>query len=117
LCSVKKIADGDEIMLATKNGQSIRFSERDVRQMGRTASGIRGIKIKKGDEVVQMEVIKKNQDKKDFLLVLTENGYGKKTLLSEYKTQGRGGSGVKIAHITAKTGPLVKIEILLVKMI
>jgi len=112
LCSVKKIADGDEIMLATKNGQSIRFSERDVRQMGRTASGIRGIKIKKGDEVVQMEVIKKNQDKKDFLLVLTENGYGKKTLLSEYKTQGRGGSGVKIAHITAKTGPLVKIEII-----
>ena len=110
LCSVKKIADGDEIILATKNGQSIRFSERDVRQMGRPASGIRGIKVKKGDEVIQMEVIKKDQDKKDFLLVLTENGYGKKTLLSEYKTQGRGGSGIKIAHITAKTGPLAKIE-------
>ena len=110
LCSVKKLADGDEIILATKNGQSIRFSEKDVRQMGRPASGIRGIKVKKGDEVIQMEVIKKDQDKKDLLLVLTENGYGKKTSLSEYKIQGRGGSGVKIAHITTKTGFLAKIE-------
>jgi len=113
LCSVKKIADGDEIILATKNGQSIRFAEKEVRQMGRPASGIRGIKIKKGDEVIGMEVIKKERIKeKDFLLVLTENGFGKKTLTSEYKTQGRGGSGVKIAHITAKTGSLAKIEII-----
>lgn len=110
LCSVKKLADGDEVVLATKNGQSIRFLEKDIRQMGRAASGIRGIKVKKGDEVIQMEVIKKDQDKKDLLLVLTENGYGKKTSLSEYKIQGRGGSGIKIAHITTKTGSLAKIE-------
>ena len=113
LCSVKKIAEGDEVILATKNGQSIRFAEKEVRQMGRPASGIRGIKIKKGDEVIGMEVIKKERIKeKDFLLVLTENGFGKKTLTSEYKTQGRGGSGVKIAHISSKTGSLAKIEII-----
>jgi DNA gyrase subunit A len=113
LCSVKKIAEGDEIILATKNGQSIRFAEKEVRKMGRPASGIRGIKLKKGDEVIGMEVIKKEDIKKeDFLLVLTENGFGKKTLTSEYKTQGRGGSGVKIAHISAKTGALVKVEII-----
>ncbi len=112
LRDVKKIATGDEIILATKNGQSIRFSENQVRQMGRPASGIRGIKLKKDDEVVRMEVIKKDHNKNDLLLVLTENGYGKKTSLSEYKIQGRGGSGVKIAHITAKTGSLIKIEII-----
>ncbi|MDD3386393.1 MAG: DNA gyrase subunit A [Candidatus Pacebacteria bacterium] len=111
LCSVKKISEGDEIILATKNGQSIRFSEKDVRKMGRPASGIRGIKVKKGDEVIQMEVVRKEREK-DLLLVLTENGYGKKTIVSDYKTQGRGGSGVKIAHISAKTGLLANIEII-----
>ncbi|MFA5228300.1 MAG: DNA gyrase subunit A [Candidatus Paceibacterota bacterium] len=115
LCGVQKIADGDEIILATKNGQSIRFPEKEVRQMGRPASGIRGIKVKKGDEVIQMEVVKKDQNKNDLLLVLTQNGFGKKTPLSEYKTQGRGGSGVKIAHITSKTGPLAKIEMIALK--
>ncbi|HNY36068.1 MAG TPA: DNA gyrase subunit A [Candidatus Pacearchaeota archaeon] len=113
LCNVKKIADGDEIILATKNGQSIRFAEKEVRQMGRPASGIRGIRLKKGDEVIGMEVVKKERLKeKDYVLVLTDNGFGKRTLVSEYKTQGRGGSGVKIAHITTKTGQLAKIEVI-----
>ena len=113
LCNVKKIAEGDEVILATKNGQSIRFAEGDVRAMGRPASGIRGIKLKKGDELVGMEVIKKERLKeKEFLLVLTDNGFGKRTLVSEYKTQGRGGSGVRIAHITSKTGQLAKIELM-----
>jgi DNA gyrase subunit A len=113
LCNVKKIAEGDEVILATKNGQSIRFVEKEVRPMGRPASGIRGIKLKKGDELIGMEVIKKERVKeKDYLLVLTDNGFGKRTLVSEYKTQGRGGSGVKIAHITSKTGQLAKIELM-----
>ena len=113
LRDVKKIADGDEVILATKNGQSIRFAEKEVRPMGRPASGIRGIKLKKGDEVIGMEVVKKERLKeKDHLLVLTENGFGKRTLVSEYKTQGRGGSGVKIAHITSKTGQLAKVEVI-----
>jgi len=113
LCNVKKIGDGDEVIIATKNGQSIRFSEKEVRPMGRPASGIRGIKLKKGDEVIGMEVIKKeNLKEKDYLLILTDNGFGKRTLSSEYKTQGRGGSGVRIAHITSKTGQLAKIEVI-----
>ena len=111
LCSVKKIADGDEMILATKNGQSIRFTEKDVRPMGRPAAGIRGIKLKKGDEVIGMEIIKKAKEK-EFILVLTDNGFGKRTPTSEYKVQGRGGSGVRTAHITTKTGQLAKIEII-----
>jgi DNA gyrase subunit A len=113
LCSVKKGGGGDDIMIATKHGQSIRFAEKEARSMGRTASGIKGIRIKKGDEVIGMEVVRKEKLKeKEYLLVLTENGYGKRTLLGEYKKQGRGGSGVKIAKITAKTGELAKIEII-----
>ncbi|MFA5013622.1 MAG: DNA gyrase subunit A [Candidatus Paceibacterota bacterium] len=114
LCSARKAGDGDEIILATKQGQSIRFPEKDVRSMGRAAAGIKGIRLKKGDELIGMEAIRKAQlkDKKYYLLVLMEHGYGKRTLLSEYKKQGRGGSGVKIAKITAKTGGLAKIELI-----
>jgi len=113
LVSARKAGDGDEIILATKQAQSIRFSEKEIRPMGRAATGIRGIRIKKDDAVIGMEVIRKDQLKdKNYLLVLTENGYGKRTLLSEYKKQGRGGTGVKTAKITAKTGELVKIEII-----
>lgn len=113
LCSVQKAGDGDEIIIATKHGQSIRFAEKEVRSMGRTASGIKGIRLKKDDEVIGMEVVSKDKLKeKEYLLVLTENGFGKRTLLKEYKKQGRGGSGVKIAKITSKTGELAKIEII-----
>ena len=113
LCSVRKAGDGDEIIIATKHGQSIRFSEKDVRAMGRTAAGIKGIRLRKGDEVIGMEVVRKEKMKeKEYLLILTENGFGKRTLLSEYKKQGRGGSGVKTAKITSKTGELAKIEII-----
>ncbi len=113
LCSVKKVGEGDEIIIATKQGQSIRFSEKEVRAMGRTATGIKGIRLRKGDEVIGMEVVRKDKLKeKGYLLVLTENGFGKRTLLSEYKKQGRGGTGVKTAKITSKTGELVKIEII-----
>jgi DNA gyrase subunit A len=113
LCSARKAGDGDEVIIATKHGQSIRFSEKDVRAMGRTAAGIKGIRLRKGDEVIGMEVVRKEKMKeKEYLLVLTENGFGKRTLLSEYKKQGRGGSGVKTAKITSKTGELAKIEII-----
>ena len=113
LCSVQKGGDGDEIIIATKHGQSIRFAEKDIRSMGRTASGIKGIRLRKGDEVIGMEVVRKDKlNEKEYLLVLTENGFGKRTLLKEYKKQGRGGTGVKIAKITSKTGELAKIEII-----
>ena len=117
LRSVQKTEGEDQIILTTKKGQSIRFKEKELRPMGRTAAGIRGIRLKKGDEVIGMSVIKqkiKNEKLKvnEYLLVLTENGYGKRTDLKEYKIQGRGGSGIKTAKITSKTGNLVSSKIL-----
>ena len=102
--SVRKTTGLDDIMLITKKGQSIRFKEKDLRPMGRTASGVRGIRLKKDDEVIGVGVILTTKEKqKQFLLVVTENGFGKRTDLKEYKIQGRGGSGIKTAQITPKT--------------
>ncbi len=100
----------DEIMLVTKNGNAIRFSEKDVRSMGRNASGVRGINLK-DDEVVGSDLIKP-EDKKNNLLIVTKNGYGKKTSLSLFNQQKRGGSGVKAMKITSKTEGIVSIRII-----
>ena len=98
----------DHVMLASANGMSIRFSEEDVRPMGRVAAGVRGMKLKSGDEVVGMEVITPEAQKEGRqLLTIMGNGYGKRTDIEEYGEQGRGGSGIKTAQITAKTGKLV----------
>ena len=84
--------------------------------MGRTAAGIRGIRLKKGDELIGMDISKNYKPQvtelKPYLLVVTENGYGKKTDLKEYRLQGRGGSGIKTAQITAKTGNLISSKLL-----
>ena len=106
---VKPTTGEDEISLVTKNGQSIRFSEKDVREMGRTAAGVRGIKLKKSDIVVGMDVINPRVAKKGELELFTiaENGLGKRTNLTEYKLQGRGGSGIRTMHVTGKTGGVV----------
>ncbi|MCD6500879.1 DNA gyrase subunit A [bacterium] len=105
---------GDEIILTSRDGKSIRFKEKDLRVMGRVASGVRGIRLSKGDEVVGMDIIKNQKSKienqklaKSYLLVVTENGYGKRTKVSEYRLQRRGGSGIKAARITQKTGKVV----------
>ncbi|MEK7558504.1 MAG: DNA gyrase subunit A [Patescibacteria group bacterium] len=97
---------GDEIILATRNGQAIRFKESDAREMGRSASGVKAMTLKKGDELIGADVIGPNGKQGDFL-VMSTNGYGKKTALKEYKVQKRGGSGIKTMKITAKTGKLV----------
>ncbi|MDO8302127.1 MAG: DNA gyrase C-terminal beta-propeller domain-containing protein, partial [Sedimentisphaerales bacterium] len=97
---------GDEIMLATENGQSIRFKESQARSMGRTAAGVRGMKLRSGDKVAGFDIIKKDA-KQALLLVVMGNGFGKLTPLSEYKVQNRGGSGIKTANVTAKTGKLI----------
>ncbi len=100
----------DDIVLVTAQGQSIRFSEKNVRPMGRVAAGVRGIKLaKKGDRVVGMDIIDPSLVKKGLLelFVLAENGVGKRTNVTEYKTQGRGGSGIKTMKITPKTGQIV----------
>jgi DNA gyrase subunit A len=110
LQSVCKSTGKDEIILITKQGQSIRFQEQDVRPMSRTAAGNMGIRLKKIDELKGMDVIKPKTE--NYLLVLTENGYGKRTNLLEYRLQGRGGSGIKTANITDKTGGIASTKIL-----
>lgn len=97
---------GDDIILTTAKGQAIRFKESDAREMGRGAAGVRGMKLGKGDFIVGADVIKKDAEKPE-LLVMSENGYGKKTDIGEYKVQKRGGSGIKTAKVTAKIGQLM----------
>lgn len=99
-----KVTDGHRhVVLATHDGMSIRFSEEEVRAMGRAAAGVRGIELRSGDRVVGVALVRPEQD----LLAVTERGYGKRTPLTEYKVQHRGGIGIKTVQITEKNGPLV----------
>ena len=107
LVSANLASEGDSVSLVTAKGQSIRFDEGDVRQMGRAAGGVRGILVKKGDEVVSAEVIPVANEKNASLLVVMSKGYGKHTKIGEYKIQGRGGSGIKTAEVTPKTGQII----------
>lgn len=107
LIAANFVGKGDEVSLITKKGQAIRFKETDVRQMGRTASGVTAMKLGKGDSLVSAEVLRSG-DKDREVLIVTEQGYGKSTPAKEYKTQKRGGSGIKTAKITAKTGDIVR---------
>ncbi|HQT82557.1 MAG TPA: DNA gyrase subunit A [Candidatus Paceibacterota bacterium] len=106
LVSANLSGEGDTVSIVTSKGQSIRFDTEDVREMGRTAGGVRGMSVKKGDKVVSAEVISAAA-KDASLLVIMSKGYGKRTKLSEYKVQGRGGSGIKTAEVTAKTGEII----------
>lgn len=111
LVSALLVEKGDEVMIATSKGQAIRFKESDIREMGRTAGGVRGMKLGKGDSVISVDVIKK--DKRDgSFLTMSANGLGKKTALKEYKVQKRGGSGIKTAKVTPKTGELIVAKVL-----
>ncbi len=104
----------DDIILVTREGQAIRFKESGIRAMGRTASGVRGMKLKSNDEIVGMDVIEPALVKKGLLelLVISKNGLGKRTDLNEYKVQGRGGSGIKTMAVTPKTGKLVTARVM-----
>jgi DNA gyrase subunit A len=102
---VRPTTGKDDISLVTAEGQSIRFSEEDVRAMGRQAAGVMGIRLKGKDTVVGMDVVDPAAKKGALeLLVVTDHGYGKRTKLDEYKVQGRGGSGIITANVTDKTG-------------
>ena len=103
LISVNITDDGSEMMIGTHRGMAIRFEATDVRPMGRTAHGVRGIRLKKDDYVVAAVKVLENTQ----LLTITENGYGKKTDFDEYKVQSRGGMGVFNYKLTDKTGPVV----------
>lgn len=103
---VDSSSGSDEIAVVASNGQSIRFKEKDIREMGRNASGVGAIRLKLSVEVVSMDVILSNKEKK-FVFTVTENGFGKISDINLYKVQRRSGSGIKTAIINAKTGKLV----------
>ncbi len=103
---VKPSTGHDEISIITLKGQAIRFEEGDVRPMGRNAAGVRGMRLHDKDEVISMDIVDPNNKNLE-LLIVGENGIGKRTALSQYKVQGRGGSGIKTAEITQKTGNLI----------
>jgi DNA gyrase subunit A len=107
LTSVSGVNKGDSCVVVTSRGQSIRFKENDVREMGRTAAGVRVIKLKKGDRVIGAHSIPKETEKDTALLTMGANGYGKKTSIKEYKIQKRGGSGIKTSNVTVKTGEII----------
>ncbi|HEY4525629.1 MAG TPA: DNA gyrase subunit A [Candidatus Paceibacterota bacterium] len=111
-----KMSDGkSQIVLTTEKGQSIRFKESQVRKMGRSAAGIRAIRLKKGDQVASFDLIlesEKEKGKEGRLLVIMSNGFAKQTKLKEYKVQNRGGSGIRTANITPKTGNLIAARII-----
>jgi DNA gyrase subunit A len=112
---VKLSSGKDEIILATALGQAIRFKESQLRPMGRAAAGIKAIKLKKDDFVAGIDIIKISDKQKatsEKLLVVTENGFAKQTPLKEYKAQSRGGSGIKTAKITSKTGNIVSAQVI-----
>ncbi|MBP3317688.1 MAG: DNA gyrase subunit A [Alistipes sp.] len=104
-----KITSGNaEVMIAARGGKAIRFNESTVRPIGRVGAGVRGIMLDEGDEVIGMICIE--PDSKQDVLVLSENGYGKRTDLDEYRVTNRGGKGVKTINITEKTGDLISIQ-------
>ncbi|NLV87872.1 MAG: DNA gyrase subunit A [Tissierellia bacterium] len=107
LIAVRKTDGNREIIVVTKKGMSIRFDEKDVREMGRTAMGVKAITLNEGDQVVTMELVEEGKD----LLVISEKGFGKRTPLEEYKTQNRGGKGLTTYKIKPKTGDIVSAKV------
>lgn len=106
LIDVRIVGKNDTVILSTYKGMAIRFNEDDARAMGRTAHGVRGIRLREDDYVIGMEIAKEGAE----LLIVTEGGFGKKTDLSEYKIQTRGGVGIKTYKITEQTGNIVGIK-------
>jgi len=103
-----KLTDGNqEIIMGTADGMSIRFSEQDVRSMGRSATGVKGIALDDHDTVIDMDVVVLDKD----VLIVTSKGYGKRTPVSEYRIQNRGGKGIKTLNVTEKNGPIVSLKV------
>jgi DNA gyrase subunit A len=102
LIGVRHSSGEDDVLMVSRNGQAIRFSEHDVRPMGRDASGVQGMRLRSDDEVISVAIAAPDSD----LLVVTENGFGKRTRVSEYPKKGRGGLGVKTVQLTEARGHL-----------
>ncbi len=107
LIAVRSIVKDDEAMIVTRNGLSIRFKLNPIRPIGRSAQGVKGINLAPNDDVVAMDILHDNE----YLLVVSENGYGKKTTIKNYKVQNRGGKGVKTYKISRRTGKLVSAKL------
>lgn len=103
-------AADDTVMLVTADGQSIRFKASQVRDMGRTATGVKGMELDKADTIIGLGIVSPNM-KNPTVMIMSNNGYGKRTPIDEYKVQNRGGSGIKTANVTDKTGPIVGAKI------
>jgi DNA gyrase subunit A len=103
LIGVRHSSGRDDVLMVSRKGQAIRFSESHVRPMGRDASGVQGMRLRKGDDVISINIAEDDAD----LLVVTENGYGKRTRVTEYPRKGRGGLGVKTTQLTEARGQLV----------
>lgn len=106
---IKQTTGKNDIIISTSAGQSVRFNEADARPMGRTARGVRGVRLRANDRVVGMDVV---CDDDQILLVISENGFGKRTKVSNFPSHKRGGVGIKAAVVTAKTGPIISVQTL-----
>jgi DNA gyrase subunit A len=107
LIGVRLTEGDDDVIMVTQQGQAIRFSENEVRCMGRGASGVRGITLNAGDIVIGMDTVKEDAE----LLILTNKGFGKRTMLKEYKNQSRGGKGIKTMKLTQRNGLVVSVKV------
>lgn len=104
---IQKTTGDNDVIISTSAGQAIRFNEKDARPMGRSAMGVRGIRLRPNDQVVGMDIVDDDSRK---LLVVSENGYGKATKVSNFPSHKRGGVGIKAAVVTAKTGPIIAVH-------
>ncbi|SHJ77200.1 DNA gyrase subunit A [Anaerobranca californiensis DSM 14826] len=102
-----KLTDGNQkILLGSENGLGVKFDESDVREMGRSARGVKGINLNKGDKVIDIVTVNQNE----YLLTVTNKGFGKRTKIEEYREQSRGGKGIKLMNLTDKNGKLVALK-------
>ena len=106
---IQETTGANDVVISTSAGQAMRFNEQDVRSMGRSAKGVRGIRLRPKDEIVGMDVIR---DRGQKLLVMSANGYGKATLAEQFPAHKRGGVGIRVAGVTEKTGPIVAVHTL-----
>jgi DNA gyrase subunit A len=106
---IQKTTGNNDVIISTSAGQAIRFNEKDARPMGRSAMGVRGVRLRPNDKVVGMDIA---DDESRKLLVVSENGYGKATKVSNFPSHKRGGVGIKAAVVTAKTGPIIAVHTL-----
>ncbi len=104
---IKKTTGENDVIVSTSAGQAVRFNEKDARPMGRSARGVRGVRLRPNDTVVGMDIV---QSDEQTLLVISEKGFGKRTKVSQFPSHKRGGVGIKAAVVTAKTGPIISVQ-------